>query len=228
MNYKNIATNQKLEIKDENKEESIDINTRLEQLKVLNDPIRSSIYFHIVSKGENGSDAKSLQSVVKISRSTLSHHLTKLVEMKLLEVEIPQTGRAIKTYKSPKPKPTKVILDCDELVKKQDSNKIVEFLLTQYLEFRFFSNRAENSLNNIQNFPINNIELDEDDRINFNVKNRKFFLPMLFQGVINEKHAKILQDGIKKLFFDAQEKFNCKDSGKQYIVNIGMFPVLED
>lgn len=65
-------------------------------VELFNDPIRFKILTELFFNREK--TAKELLEVLPINRSTLSHHLTKMVSEKVLAVRINPTGRAIKYY----------------------------------------------------------------------------------------------------------------------------------
>jgi DNA-binding transcriptional ArsR family regulator len=64
--------------------------------ELLSDPVRARIYIEILVKQEM--TAQELMRIVKVQRSTLSHHLTRFVEEGVLKVRVQSTGRPIKFY----------------------------------------------------------------------------------------------------------------------------------
>lgn len=73
--------------------------TILDKKKVVDlfrDPIRFKIFTELFFTPEK--TAKEILDVLPINRSTLSHHLTKMVDENVLKVRINPTGRAIKYY----------------------------------------------------------------------------------------------------------------------------------
>ncbi|MFX0108667.1 MAG: ArsR/SmtB family transcription factor [Candidatus Hodarchaeota archaeon] len=81
--------------------------TRLSELLV--DPVRSRIYFEVLLKGEV--TAQHLMDLVEVNRSTLSHHLTKMVESSVLQVRVESVGRPTKFYRLHKMLTEKIVLD---------------------------------------------------------------------------------------------------------------------
>jgi DNA-binding transcriptional ArsR family regulator len=65
-------------------------------IELLVDPVRAQIYFEVLTQGEV--TARQLMKRLPIARSTLTHHLTKFVESKVLDVRVESTGRPIKHY----------------------------------------------------------------------------------------------------------------------------------
>ena len=64
--------------------------------ELLSDPVRAKIYLEVLLKGE--ATAQELMDEIKISRSTMSHHLSMLVEAHVFTVRVQETGRSIKYY----------------------------------------------------------------------------------------------------------------------------------
>jgi DNA-binding transcriptional ArsR family regulator len=64
--------------------------------ELLSDPVRARIYIEVLLHGEI--TAQELMRITKISRSTISHHLTRFVSEEVLTVRIHSTGRAVKLY----------------------------------------------------------------------------------------------------------------------------------
>ncbi|MCK5298569.1 MAG: helix-turn-helix transcriptional regulator, partial [Candidatus Heimdallarchaeota archaeon] len=66
-------------------------------LEILGDPVRAQIYFEAMIQEEI--TAKQLLEKLTINRSTLTHHLTKMVEAGIFEVRVQTLGRPIKFYR---------------------------------------------------------------------------------------------------------------------------------
>jgi predicted ArsR family transcriptional regulator len=64
--------------------------------ELLSDSVRAKIYLEVLLKGEV--TAQELMNTIKISRSTMSHHLSKLVEAHVFTVRVQETGRSVKYY----------------------------------------------------------------------------------------------------------------------------------
>ncbi len=64
--------------------------------ELLSDPVRARIYIEVIMRGEANADQ--LLESVDVKRSTLSHHLTRFVEEKVLRVRVEETGRPVKYY----------------------------------------------------------------------------------------------------------------------------------
>ena len=64
--------------------------------ELLSDPVRARIYVEVLLNKEV--TAQQLMEITKVSRSTISHHLSRFVEDKLLLVRIQSVGRSVKFY----------------------------------------------------------------------------------------------------------------------------------
>jgi len=66
--------------------------------ELLSDPVRARIYIEVLLNKEV--TAQHLKEITKVSRSTMSHHLTKFVEEKVLQVKVGSAKytRSIKYY----------------------------------------------------------------------------------------------------------------------------------
>lgn len=64
--------------------------------ELLADPVRSRIYIEVLLNKEI--TAQDLLEAVSIKRSTLSHHLTRFVKERVLNVRVESTGRVVKYY----------------------------------------------------------------------------------------------------------------------------------
>jgi DNA-binding transcriptional ArsR family regulator len=64
--------------------------------ELLSDPVRARIYLEVLLNEEV--TAQQLMDIIKISRSTMSHHLSRFVEDKVLKVRVQETGRSVKFY----------------------------------------------------------------------------------------------------------------------------------
>ena len=70
------------------------------------DPVRAQIFFEIMLQTEI--TANQLMNRLTINRSTLTHHLVKMEEARLIEVRIQTKGRPVKYYKLSKEQNRKV------------------------------------------------------------------------------------------------------------------------
>ena len=73
------------------------IDKEYKLLEILGDPVRAHIYFEAMIQKEI--TAKQLMEKLTINRSTLSHHLTKMVEEGVFDVRVQTIGRPVKYYR---------------------------------------------------------------------------------------------------------------------------------
>ncbi|MFW9806754.1 MAG: helix-turn-helix domain-containing protein, partial [Candidatus Thorarchaeota archaeon] len=64
--------------------------------ELLMDPVRARIYLEVLLNDEV--TAQQLKEKIDISRSTMSHHLSRFVEDKVFKVRVKETGRPVKFY----------------------------------------------------------------------------------------------------------------------------------
>ena len=64
--------------------------------ELLSDPVRTRIYLEVLLDKEV--TAQELMDTIKISRSTMSHHLSRFVEDRVFRVRVQETGRSVKFY----------------------------------------------------------------------------------------------------------------------------------
>jgi DNA-binding transcriptional ArsR family regulator len=65
-------------------------------LELLSDPVRARIYLEVLLNEEV--TAQQLMDKTKVNRSTMSHHLSKFVDGKVLKFRVQEQGRAVKIY----------------------------------------------------------------------------------------------------------------------------------
>ena len=65
-------------------------------LELLSDPVRARIYLEVLLNEEV--TAQQLMDKIKINRSTMSHHLSKFIDGKVLKFRVQEQGRAVKIY----------------------------------------------------------------------------------------------------------------------------------
>lgn len=64
--------------------------------ELLSDPVRARIYLEVLLNEEV--TAQQLMDRIKISRSTMSHHLSRFVEDRVFNVRVQEKGRSVKFY----------------------------------------------------------------------------------------------------------------------------------
>ncbi|NHJ14189.1 MAG: ArsR family transcriptional regulator [Candidatus Thorarchaeota archaeon] len=108
--------------------------------EVLADPVRSRIYFEILIGGE--ATANNLQRPAQVNRSTLSHHLTKMVEAELLTVRIESIGRSVKYYRLNDKLNEKIVIDRSKELG-ADAGRAAAFLESAAAHLQLIANLAQ-------------------------------------------------------------------------------------
>ncbi len=113
-------------------------------MDLLADPVRSRIYFEVMRQGET--TASQLMKHVAINRSTLTHHLTKLVEAKVLRVRVQELGRPIKYYRLNEEIEERVVIkETDDPI--QTLKQRIAFLESSVAHLQMITNLARESAN---------------------------------------------------------------------------------
>ncbi|MFX0115977.1 MAG: winged helix-turn-helix domain-containing protein [Candidatus Hodarchaeota archaeon] len=204
----------------------IEIDAVIKQLELLLDSQRAKIYSYISLKGK--ATTEELVDIMNINRSTLSYHLTKMVNAGILEVAAPQTGRFLKIYSESKVKYLKLNLDMKELLKTKDDQKIRQYLRLIVLEHRFYATRAELALKAIKDELLSFKPLEEEDILSIAVKGKTGFIPRIWKGILTEQQAKYVNRRIRGLISEAIEKHPDEDkhhSRSNYIALLSLFPL---
>ena len=203
--------------------------------EILQDPVRSKILFEIILNGKINADH--IVEATGKSRSTISHHLKKLVENGILDVSISPTGKT-KYYQITK--------NLERLMYSFDKEKFAEGSVEEQSAFiielcnmfslvsNIFANLQIDQINLLkENQPFNKIKLDEDGRILFNVKNKPIKEPYLTFFVTGEEHAEFIRDGLKKLMKDFDKKFGemptpeaTFEAESKHLVNLQIMPII--
>lgn len=213
----------------------IDMKSFLNQLEVLMDPQRTKIYLYIKMKGQ--ATTNELAELLMVNKSTLSYHLTKLVENNLLIAEASQTGRFIKIYKLPAKSIIDINFDQDKVIKTQDSKQIWNYLKSLALEYRFLANRIDYFLDIASKNDFSSINRSNDKLMTFKIENKSGFLPGFKQFDISETDAHFIEtELIATITEHIQEKCKSlndsiekrkKSKELYYTFTIGMFPILD-
>ncbi len=126
--------------------------------ELLSDPVRARIYIEILVNKEM--TAQELMEVVDISRSTLSHHLTRFVEEEVFDVHVQSTGRSIKHYSIKPQQKREVIIKGDGETKRREKLLFLEsasahlqvisnLILERAKEFDSESSKSKKRLGNV-------------------------------------------------------------------------------
>jgi DNA-binding transcriptional ArsR family regulator len=213
-------------IKKELKVTIIDIDTVIQQLEVLQDPQRAKIYFFILR--ENQATTEELMELTQIQRSTLSYHLTKMVETEILSVSVPATGRFKKTYKLPECDRLRLRVDFKDIFESNDVSMLKKYLHLVLLEYQFYATLAEISHEVIKDGDMKILSITRNSRIKVQLNNMKGFIPRVWKGYLTEKQAEYIETKLEPLIYEAMTKYPSEDKDKRelkYNVLLGQYPL---
>lgn len=189
-------------------------------IELLADPIRSRIFFEITLNKEVSTSK--LLDRIKISKGTMSHHLSKLVKAGLLEVRIQSAGRPIKYYSL---KTSSKILKgkkVKELTYSEEPKKTEKVLFFQSatVQLQMISNLMKDTATEISKKKSEEIEMD----------NFAFTMQIFSSAAANvakkrfSKFIKELNEELKEI-----EKGN-EDSLEEplHVLFSGIFPILRE
>jgi len=205
---------------------TIDVDTVIQQLEVLQDPQRAKIYFFILR--ENQATTEELMELTHIQRSTLSYHLTKMVETKVLSVSVPATGRFKKIYKLPECDRLQLRVDFTDIFESNDAIMLKKYLHLVLLEYRFYSTLAEISHEVIKDGDMKILSITQNSRIKVQLNNMKGFIPRVWKGYLTEKQAEYIETKLEPLIYEAITKYPSEDKDKKelkYNVLLGQYPL---
>jgi DNA-binding transcriptional ArsR family regulator len=213
-------------IKKELKVTIIDVDTVIQQLEVLQDPQRARIYFFILR--ENQATTEELMELTQIQRSTLSYHLTKMVETKILSVSVPATGRFKKIYKLPECDRLQLRVDFTDIFESNDVSLLKKYLHLVLLEYQFYSTLAEISHEVIKDGDMKILSITRNSRIKVQLNNMKGFIPRVWKGYLTEKQAEYIETRLEPLIYEAITNYPSEDKDKKepkYNVLLGQYPL---
>ena len=177
-------------------------------VELLADPVRTRIYMEVLLNREI--TAHELMKITKISRSTVSHHLTRFVKEEVFSVRIDSTGRAVKFYSvNPNYSETLVITSKDDTSKRK--RKV--FLETASAHLHVISNLVLERAQAIENETTREKRVDKQVTFTFHF--------------ISEDHAKIWAEeyeAFEKRFRARCEKSEIESRSFDFIAFGGMAP----
>ncbi|MCG3252434.1 MAG: winged helix-turn-helix transcriptional regulator [Candidatus Heimdallarchaeota archaeon] len=218
------------------KTESPDAGT-VDALEVLLDPIRSKIVFEIIFKGEVTADK--LVDITKKSRSTISHHLKKLVESGLIDVYMNPTGK-IKYYRiNQNITDMMYTLDKESLLASPIEERSA-FVLDMQQFFviinHIYTSVLTDQIKKLeQNQPFEDVFYDEKTGdLWYKIKGKSYPIPYHSSIITNEEEALFLIGKMREVMKEYQEKFGgpegimerLKEEPK-YLFKAQIFPYLD-
>ncbi|HUT80067.1 MAG TPA: winged helix-turn-helix domain-containing protein [Candidatus Bathyarchaeia archaeon] len=204
--------------------------------ELLYDPMRSKIIFEIVLKGEV--TAESLMEQTEKSRSTISHHLKKLVESGIIDVYMNPTGKT-KYYR--------LTQDLQRLMYSLDKEKLAsgtpeeqsDFIIDMGQMFSIinhtYANLYSDQLKLYQKYkPFDEITVNENEEITFTINNKKRIeMPYLTFFITGEEQAEFLREKFDKLLEEFRKEYknfpdveSILNASSKHIVNIQILPYL--
>ena len=205
----------------------------IEPIELLLDPIRSKILLEIILNKEV--TAEKLMKSTQKSRSTISHHLKKLVESNIVEVYMNPTGK-VKYYQINKKFTNRFYsLDREGLKTsslEESSTFIVEFQQVIAIMSHVYSNIFTEQIKKLEEkIPFEKVDVDEDGEITYIIDGEKRKMPYTSSFITGKKEAEFLTKGLNKLMADFKEKFGDSpetflnfDSKPMYLFNAHVFP----
>ena len=179
-------------------------------IKLLGEPIRSRIFLEVLLNKEVSTNE--LLERINISKGTMSHHLTKLVNAGLLEVKIQSTGRPLKYY-SLRQK-TKIVYD--EKHKKSDK---VQFFQSATAQIQMIANMMKET----------SIEISSNKLGDTKVENFTFTMQ-----IVSAEAAKIIQTKFREFMKDLTEELKKIENENEdyseeqnHFFFSGLFPILQ-
>lgn len=220
-----------LKTKKEKPEEEI-----FDLFELILDPVRSKIIFEIILKGE--ATAEMLVEATKKSRSTISHHLKKLVDYRILDVFMNPTGKT-KFYRITENLSDLVFtFDEEEFSKgslEEKSTHIMNLYQLYAMMNHIYSNIFSDQIKLFQKYlPFDDVNVKNRD-IDFKIKDKEIEMPYFSSIIIGEKQATFLRTKLKEMmiefnneFSDLTENLKITDFKTKYLVKLLVFPFYDE
>lgn len=164
-------------------------------LKMLSDPIRSRILIETLLRGKI--TAKDLMEILDINRSAISYHLSLMVENNILNVEINEIGRPVKSYSM---KSRDLITGFDKMINSASEEEKNELILAKLNLFagtmQMLGNLSVDAIQQIQDSSaIENVGISKKSIVDYTFKNNKeFFIPLAFDFLTLEEVKGLMGD----------------------------------
>ncbi|MHA1186771.1 MAG: winged helix-turn-helix domain-containing protein [Candidatus Heimdallarchaeota archaeon] len=204
-----------------------------QSFELILDPVRSKIFFEIILNGEV--NVEQIIEATEKSRSTISHHLKKLVESGLLDVYMHPTGKT-KYYRiTQNIQRFMYSLDEDKLAKgtiEEKSAYFIEMYKMFSLMSHIFANIQTDQVKLLQEHqPFDKADLDEDGDLIVKINKKEITEPYLTFNITGEKQANFVRKGLRILMKDFEKEFGqVPDSieafkkGPKHIINLQIMP----
>jgi DNA-binding transcriptional ArsR family regulator len=205
-------------------------------IDLMLDPIRSKIMFEVVLRGET--TAEILVEVTKKSRSTISHHLKKLVQYGILDVFMNPAGKT-KYYRMTQNLSNLIFtFDTEEFLKgtiEDRSSHVIDLYQMYAMINHIYANIFSDQIKLVQkHLPFEDVTV-ENKEIEFKIKDREIKMPYFSSLVIGEKQAAYLSEKFrevmrdyKKEFGDLVETLKISDFKSKYLMKLIVFPYIDE
>lgn len=193
-------------------------------LKMLSDPIRSRIMIETLLRGKI--TAKDLMEILNINRSAISYHLALMVENNVLDVEINEKGRPVKSYSM---KSKKLITNFDDMINSANKEEKKELLLAKLNLFagtmQMLGNLSVDAIQQIQNSStIGDVGTSKHSIVDYPFNNNKeYFMPLAFKFLSPEDIKELMDEFIQKTI-EKIENLSTRNSNE--IIKEGKIPYL--
>jgi DNA-binding transcriptional ArsR family regulator len=201
--------------------------------ELLLDPVRSKIIFEILLNGEVNVDQ--IIDATGKSRSTISHHLKKLVESGLLDVYMQPTGKT-KYYRMTKNiQKFMYSLDEEKLAQgtiEEKSTYFIEMCKMFSMVSHIFANIQSDQVRLLQDHqPFDKAIFTEDKDLMITINKKKIQEPYLTFFISGKEQADFMRKRLRKImkdfdkeFGDAPDSINVFEPGSKHIINLQILP----
>lgn len=212
---------------------------KFELIEELIDPVRSKILFETLLRGKTTADM--LEKSTGKSKSTISHHLKKLVLGRFLKVSISPTGKTKYYQLSDEVQNRGFAFKFDaDAFKEASLEEQTEFILNLFKASSAFSHVFANLFSEQHSFlsknqPFEKVELNAKEKVEFYIKSKKSKMPTQLNTVVSEEAIELVNIRIDELIDEIREKFGSvidvlKDPSidPKYILTFQIFPYFRE
>ncbi|MHA1902879.1 MAG: ArsR family transcriptional regulator [Candidatus Thorarchaeota archaeon] len=194
-------------------------------MELMKDPVRSRIYFEIMLQGQV--TAQQLMNYVSINRSTLTHHLTKMVETDLLDVGVQSIGRPVKYYSlNDELKESIIVEECDNTI--DQLMELITFIESSAAHLQVIANLAREEATRLSAL----LEEQKEKPGSESVKDA-CSRPILFSfTILTEEGSKIWNKKLSKFLNEVEEEIkglaieHSATAQSRNLAYLGMLPVV--
>ena len=201
--------------------EKLDADFKL--LEILRDPVRAQIYFEAMIQEEI--TAKQLMKKLTINRSTLTHHLTKMIEAGIFEVRVQTIGRPIKYYRISEALNRRVIIEKSDKgeIQEQTSRNRIAYLESAIAHLQVITTTTQRITRQlIEELKIANQKTEAKKTPQL----MTFSFSLLTEkevGVLSRKYTKFIKE-IQEDLKEMKDKIDKEPSN--YLMFSGLIPII--